>query len=260
MPNTQTTGPGLYLPASLVAAKTRAALPDGMYRATREPDPAWQVELDAITGVSDHLPRLVVVWEAGTPDEPVQRWVVWELMPKGWGHPEILHSLQHDHPDDRKALADVRQFALWRQHQRLALPFFVVQGHNGGHRLVWSSEEGALMRLLGFDAEPPRPGTLPYAEPDGRTWARIREHNVLAKAQGDLRRAKQLKADERALLEKQYRTQAVQMMCEDLDYEVARDIARGLADVDVPVASAAHERALAWEDARDEYIETGRIY
>jgi len=130
----------------------------------------------------------------------------------------------------------------------------------GGHRVAWSNEEGSLMRLLGFDREPPRPGALDYAEPDGRTWARIREHNLLAKAHGDLRRARQLKDEDRARLEKEYRTQAVQMMCEDLDYEVARDITRGLADSAMPIASAADERALAWEDARDEYIETGRIY
>lgn len=255
------TAPALYVPESVVAAReaARRLMPDGVFRASREPDPAWQTELDSITGVGDGLPRLIVEWEAGTPADPAQRWVVWELMPKGWGHPDYLHSLQHDAPDSPTSVAHPRQHALWRVHGRLALPYWVVQGHNGGHRVTWSSEESQLMRVLGFDSAPPNVGALPYAEPDGRTWRRIREHNLLAKAGGDVRRAKALKADERAELEKRHRTAVVQMMCEDLDYEVARDITRGLADADVPTATAMHERALAWEDVRDQYIETGIV-
>jgi hypothetical protein len=261
--HTVTPSSGLYVPAAVVADRERHArvMPDGMFRASREPDPSWQVALNDIMPPSDDLPTLAVRWEAGTPDDPIQRWVVWELWPIGWAHPDFIHALTHEDPTAPHALCAPSQHALYRATGRYANPFFLVQGGGGGTRYRWSPEESSLMRTLGLPMEPPAAGELPYAEPDGRTWAAIRELNRLAKANGDLAKVKTMNAAERAELEKRQRTAVVAQMCNELDYELARDITQAWSALasDVPEETAHHAKAHLWEDVRDEYIETGRM-
>jgi len=138
-----------------------------------------------------------MVWMAGDPWGPVQRWVVFGFEPRtvnptGWYWPEL------DRPSPRDAghydrvarrfrasphqVFDLLTWTLYQQTGCYARPFWIVQGSQGGHKVAYTSLEERYCRAHGLPDSPPNLGALPYAEPDQRTWDGIGAQDRLRSA------------------------------------------------------------------------------
>lgn len=138
-----------------------------------------------------------MVWMAGDPWEPVQRWVVFGLEPRtvspqAWYWPEL------DRPSPRDAghydrvarrfvasphqLFDLLTWTLYRETGCYARPFWIVQGRLGGHKVAYTTLEERYLRSRGLPDTPPNLGALDYAEPDERTFEAIGTQDRLRSA------------------------------------------------------------------------------
>lgn len=139
---------------------------------------------------------LFVDWFAGDPWEPVERWVVYEMKPEAdlvasdrfqrqFGHQdEWLADCRGPNPRargrqggyydrirgkfvDGGSLIDRRQWVLFQRHRALAMPTWILQGRDGGHKRTFSPGEIRMLKLHGwaFDGAP-APGELPYPSLD----------------------------------------------------------------------------------------------
>jgi hypothetical protein len=82
------------------------------------------------------------------------------------------------YPNDgrRSPTISERQWLLWREHDALAVPMWVVQGHEGGHPLQWTRLEIAMNQVMATGkTRPPAVGELPYATGDRRVIERLME-------------------------------------------------------------------------------------
>lgn len=170
----------------------------------REPDPSWVEALARIAPRNDQIPWLLIYWEPGETWDPVQRWMIREMDPalKYYDAEEIA---LYDGPSPRtmgfwegegrtrrwKSEAppgfSLRRWELYQQYKCISSRVWVVQGPNGGHPFALSQAEQAFLQSMGApDADTPAPGSLPYAEPDQRTWRRLGEYDRLRKWQSDL--------------------------------------------------------------------------
>ena len=155
----------------------------------RVPHPSWQEELDRITPASnsEHKARAIIWWEPGDEWEPIQRWIIYQMLPKKAIPPHILKELQGPHPRSTgsysKALGcwkngcapNITRTA-WEIFQKFggwAQPFWILQGENGGHRYKLFPWEKVLLHLATGRKDTAAPGDLPYCEPDQRTWASL---------------------------------------------------------------------------------------
>lgn len=156
--------------------------------------------LERIAPQSDRFAWLLPVWVAGDRWQPVNRWFVYQMLPRRHVLPFLLrdlegpnprsrgtfnrylpeHSPRHYRPDPT-CMIDRMQWLLWREHGALGRPYWVVQGEHGGHRRRldyaekvvrasrsggWSSDAPAAAVASAIDV--PAPGGLPYAGPDMR--------------------------------------------------------------------------------------------
>ena len=176
------------------------------YRHTREPNPAWQVELDQLAPRSGESHWLKIHWFAGWDYEPIQRWRIFEMIPAPYrGVPlEILDDLaglSPRHPDNGKWIeprfevleeeqdirrwyswssVDFDQWTLFQETQCLAVPVWIIQGDKGGHRWRLSTAELGILEESGIKSpELPLPGDLPYANYDKRTFVQLAEFDKL---------------------------------------------------------------------------------
>jgi len=170
----------------------------------RDPLPIWVEELARIAPRSDRLPWLHLLWEPGETWAPVQRFEIRELDPcLDFCDIDILADYA-EHPrspsrgrwvQDAQGVRrwksyggpSLRQWELFQEFRCLSRRVWVVQGPNGGHPFELSQAERMFKRALGLDdADTPAPGSLPYAEPDRRTWRRVAELDRLRKWQSTL--------------------------------------------------------------------------
>lgn len=167
----------------------------------RTPDPSWQATLDQMTPpeTRESLSYYLIRWEPGETWSPIQRWVVWMMHPKGhlpnWIHPDAFatHPRATGHmclegmctcaekagcwvggPRECRGI-DVGTWNLFRETGHYGQRYWVVQGTKGGHRRRYDEIEKAVAAATGMSTEPPVMGSLPYADPDNRTWAAIRK-------------------------------------------------------------------------------------
>ena len=147
----------------------------------------WQPELDRIAPRTERgHSHLKLMWEPGEDWEPVERWVVWEMMDP-WRAPRLGIQEDLDGPPprafgrydwQRRKFVRSRRFTVnqrqWEVHRDTGLfgrPIWIVQGDRGGHKRSWTDVEQNLMMLkLGLTEpiDPPAPGDLAYAEPGER--------------------------------------------------------------------------------------------
>lgn len=156
----------------------------------RVPHPSWQEELDRITPPdrAENKARSVIWWEPGDEWEPIQRWIVYQMVPLKAVPPEIIRQLNGPHP--RSAGEYSKKLGCWKNgpaplitktawvlHQKFkgwAKPYWIVQGDNGGHRYDLFPWERVLLHLQTGKRDLPLAGDLPYAEPDQRTYDALR--------------------------------------------------------------------------------------
>ena len=151
---------------------------------TRVPPPSWQDTLDRITPPGRRKARAVIWWEPGDTWEPVQRWMIYQVLPDAATPPHILQQLKGPHPRSSGRYSEkIGQWVdgpapdisktQWDIHQRYggwALPYWVLQGENGGHRYKLFPWEQVLLHLATGRKDVAKPGELPACEPDQRTW------------------------------------------------------------------------------------------
>lgn len=161
----------------------------------------WAAELATIAGPvgSGRLSWLKLVWMPGDPWAPVQRWVIFDMEPRAI-NPEAWYWDELAGPDPRARgyydaaskrfvasedqLIDALTWRLYRETGCYARPFWVCQGSTGGHRWDYTQLEERMARQMEAPTAPPKPGSLPYAEPDQRTWASLRFYDRLNGAAG----------------------------------------------------------------------------
>ena len=177
------------------------------YRHTRDPDPAWQTELEQLAPRIGESNWLKIHWFAGWDYEPIQRWRIFEMIPKlevvPWEIREDLKGLSPRHPDNGKWITpgyqvlqeeqDIRrwyswssvdfdQWTLFQETGCFAVPVWIIQGDKGGHRWRLSQSEIGVLEDHGISSpELPLPGDLPYAEYDRRTFTQLAEFDKLRK-------------------------------------------------------------------------------
>ena len=161
----------------------------------------WAAELAAIAPPSERLSWLKLVWVAGDPWAPVQRWVIYDMEPRainpdGWYWEELAGPdprtrgyfdvvLGRFVPSADQAI-DHLTWRLYRETGCYAHPFWVCQGTTGGHRTDYNALEERMAQQAELPTAPPRLGSLCYAEPDQRTWASLRFYDRLHGAAGGL--------------------------------------------------------------------------
>ena len=182
-----------------------------MFYYEREPDPAWQADLERIAPKSDKANWLEIVWYPGEPYEPVQRWVLYEVMPLLDRVPEgFLEDIKGPDPkvdgywkkdDDidpvlatKKTLDgtpmrwhsnSVHSHIAWKLFRKLgekAYPLltWIIQGSKGGHLWQLGQTELGILEGHGIQgADTPCPGELPYADYDPRVSAKLAERDKL---------------------------------------------------------------------------------
>lgn len=211
---------------------------------SREVPAEWEARLRDVSPRSDEVSWLHLVWEPGELWVPGQRWVLYEMIHPRWADPGLVATLRGPNPRlaGHYCTADSRlpnqfrclcrrkleawkgsnnpgitlmQWRLFREtgYVASAVPFLVLQGPKGAHRLRYSEFEQELLALAGKPTEPPTFGTLPYAPFDERTIALITQHNRLLQMQVSLaefrRRMTTHYAAERAEMERELRRQMV---------------------------------------------------
>jgi hypothetical protein len=174
----------------------------------REAPEDWTRDLRSWSPQSDEHGFLSLVWEPGDPWIPAQRWALYEML-----HPrnvdiDILEELEGPHPRSeghmctasarvpkqyqclcRRKLETWRggpcimitltQWNLFRRTGYYGVPFWVIQGSQGGHQFQFGEHEQKLLRLRGLPSEAPRPGMLEYAPYDSRVAKKVQRHNKL---------------------------------------------------------------------------------
>lgn len=143
---------------------------------------------------------MVPVWEAGTPSDPVQRWVIYAARPA-----HMLTQFERDEVEARNLsvlppcvavdapLAVVRAVEMgldtvpfsecpqgrlralgyWEMHRAALLPVWVVQGEHAGHPYRYGEHERSLLRLAQLPDEEPALGSLAYHPLDERVLNRL---------------------------------------------------------------------------------------
>ena len=169
---------------------------------TNTPDPEWVRALEPFGPVMERRAHLLFVWESGTPVEPIQRWEIYEATPLAYV-PEWKIGAFHADPPCRCATpwtpeprcprcqglnspGRYRILDYLRQTECLALPFWVIQGTQGGHKHRFNQVEQQWQRMMGRKEDPPDPGSLPYAPFDNRVTRKLRQYNRAWRAYANL--------------------------------------------------------------------------
>jgi hypothetical protein len=153
-----------------------------------------QAQVHGIAPPSERVSWLHLTWEPGEEGDPVERYVVWQMVPPRataailWADGQrLVHYRGRWIPDPRWPLRlevgglSATQRRLYRGYGCYAQPFWIVQGTQGGHKRRFSEIERKILRLEGLPDEPPIAGELPYAPVDERVLSRLRDLDQLSK-------------------------------------------------------------------------------
>lgn len=154
---------------------------------SKEPDPEWDRLLALVAPPSEHLSHLRIFWEPGDSWEPIHRWFIWQMRPKGKTNPEIWHALNGPHPrstgqynsktglweNGANPLIDRQTWEVYQKTGLYGTRWWVIQGNHGGHKYRMDPLESRISKMNGGPKDTPIPGLLPYAEFDMRTLWKI---------------------------------------------------------------------------------------
>lgn len=207
---------------------------------------------EAVPPYGEHLSWLVPAWVPGTPDDPIQRWALYEATPA----PHV--------PDFKRELLDLTELddafperrriaEYWQQHRALLEPFWIVQGERGGHKYRFNARESKELRLLELPDEPPEPGALPGAPLDARVLRAVLTWDALRRGYG---RLAELRAEEREAGEREFRARLLAWLGEQSAASAA-ELATLPADT---FARTETDRVPDLAEAEDRYVETGSYH
>lgn len=273
---------------------------DQVFYRSREPHPEWVRALRQISPKSDVHGWLFLDWDPGEPCAPRQRWVLDELVDprmqieyKGkWGpavDPAIVEELEGPHPRSsghmchwnvpeqfqclcrRKfgawrggpcQLITLRQYQLYQRTGHFALPFWTIQGGNGGHQASYNSIEKEWLQQQGLPTSPAGVGEWHYAPFDGRVTANIVRHNRLLALDGNLSAYRKQQGSgyqaHRSAQQKEMRRQWVAFL-EHQSREEAADFQDAYRKGEIEKGGTTADWEKIDEMATNEFIETGRM-
>lgn len=221
---------------------------------------AWQKALDDLHPRSELISWLVLGWCAGTPIDPVQRWVIYEATPAKMVSPffledlaDLLNTPRNELDSEQRRIVDY-----WKAEQALLQPFWVIQGKLGGHKYRFSKDERKYLRLEGKPSDPPLPGDLPYADFDERTLTQVLAWNLLRKGHANLKNGRLL---ERKKAGEEWRKHLLKWLNNQI-IEPSREAIQGRSIDDVPTLKHGENLTIAEElDESDErFVATGQYY
>jgi hypothetical protein len=155
----------------------------------------WQSELDRAFPRHEHVSWLKLAWLAGTPERPIQRWGIYQMVPIGATSPAVLDP----EPEFRQEMVTRARvpfhfpaFVPWqrrlvRETGQFGMLYWIVQGTKGGHRWMFSDIESMIADANGAQKQPPVPGALCYADFDGRAFGKVALGDRIAKYEGIVR-------------------------------------------------------------------------
>lgn len=239
----------------------------------------WHQQLAALWPRSDQTSWPLLIWEAGYPWEPVERWIIYEMHPAHTVDREVLAQLEratppqgsYDHvleqyvPEDG-CLITTRAWKLFQEYRCWGRPFWVIQGSKGGHKRWFSESEKRLLKHYGLPSEPAAPGDLPYAPFDNRVIDKLAQHDLLRDLNGRVRAhlgTKKIltlagfrrREDENA---REFRKVLLGWLSDQIA-EIAPDVTSSLLALDAPRRDIDVNALEARQEADDaSFIETGR--
>ena len=168
--------------------------------------PEWQTALRAVAPAGERLSDFRIVWESGEPQNPIQRWVIWQMRPVSYTAHQVRreidprftglterhpreHAYWHEHSRCYRkwggglAKTDRLTWELYHRTGQYGQRWWVIQGPTGGHRYHLTSVEQKLLgvRSKGRMKDVPLAGDLPYAPFDQRVLAHMRQLASVAK-------------------------------------------------------------------------------
>lgn len=164
-----------------------ASAPAAQFIQSQDPPAAWVARLREVSPISDVVSWLDLKWHA-----PAQRWVLYECVPIRFvTDNELISDLGGPDPEtpegERLCITVSRyQQEMFRKHRVHARPCWVIQGTKGGTAVIYSESTKELCRAHQMPTEPPKAGSLPYAEFDERVVRQLQRMNRLVKVRGDL--------------------------------------------------------------------------
>ena len=233
----------------------------------RKPLPAeWERDLRAISPIMDGKSHLRFAWKEppGKPDDG--RWTIYECTPAPLVRTERLMELESPPfwtlatPAERHAQAQVvsaYQWLMYREHRLDVRPFWCLQGSEGGTPFHLSNIEVRYLRMMGLPDYPLPLGALPYAPWDERTKRQVLERDRLYRFGAS---AGQGTPESKAAEERLFRQRFFDWFSEKMGPQ--SELMAWCAsheDADKLYARQTREEAMAAADARDVFIETGRL-
>lgn len=252
---------------------------------SREQIARWQAALEERIPRTKHLSWLYLRWEAGDEWQPIQRYVLWEMIPNeteskpGTWIPCVPDGVRadlegpsprttgHYDPKQRRWVGgasktghvDLSTWEVFHETGRLfgekqwGMRYWVIQGAHGGHPLHEPHAVNVVRRLLNPDAPEtvlPPLGDLPYAPPDNRVFDKLVGYDKYRQWRYNVdyafRNQAHIDAEERANAEKA----AVNMMAwfDASVGEVLQEYSRHLANVGWEAKGASRGNEIPVED------------
>lgn len=227
---------------------------------------------------TEHFTWLKLIWEAGYPWEIVERYMIYQMVPRRAVIPEILEQLEHPLPPSKMGnyydtvlqefvrnedcLITERAYWLFRETGCWGRPYWVIQGKKGGHKRWYSPTEKKFLKLAGLPHEPPAPGDLPYAEFSDLTLEALKRQDALKGVQGSLKRLKKALGNEQyskryEAENQEFRRQITAAIYDQVD-EIAEDVRKSLMKLDAPRNKFDPKKLEALQErAEQAFIETG---
>lgn len=246
----------------------------------------WESRLAEISPPTNLVKYLKLVHEEGYPWEPVDRFLIYEMLPARFMEEKngqeslislVLEQLQHPVPPSEMGgyydhalheyvpnpdcLITTRAWNLYRETGCWGRPFWVIQGDRGGHKWEFSEIEKKTLRLNNLPAEAPAPGDLPFAEFDERVVEQLQRLDMLKGIHGRLKHTKETTAAQGKLtqerLEREFRVQLLSFLRDQVD-SIAGDVTKSLLALDAPRSDFnVKEMERLSEESTDAFLETG---
>lgn len=155
----------------------------------------WQAELDRAFPRHEHVSWLKLVWLAGTPERPIQRWGIYQMVPIGATTEAVLDpepEYRQNYVTRARVPFHFPLFVPWqremvRETGQFGVLYWIIQGTKGGHRWMLTDIEGMICEANGAAKDPPAAGSLEYADFDQRVLAKVAVMDKMAKYEGIVR-------------------------------------------------------------------------
>ena len=238
----------------------------------------WEKWVEDFSPPTNRFQWLKLIHEEGYPWEPIDRFIIYLMVPARFVMDEVLEQLQHPLPPSEMGnyydhalgefvrnpdcLITERAWKLYRETECWGKPYWVIQGNHGGHKRWFSPIEKKLLKLAGLPSEPPEVGSLAFAEFDQRVKDQLTAQDLLKSVHARLKGSKQQMVAQTALRqerqEREFREGLTKWLFAQVA-EIAPDVHKGLIESDAPRSDFdVKEMERLSEEAEAAFIETGR--